>query len=498
MYNKNYVKNKFNYLKELALKYSINGNYNKALDVISFAAHFAYTFNHVYYDNDLESILCSISMKVIKEKDINISVDKSRLCFYDGFGNGTSGLSMQYLNAIKELDKEIIYIFGNYNHKKSALLVKILEESQNIKIMIMPDNISNVERINRLYNDVNEFKPSSALLMMTPWDTVGVSAFMSLDSITRYNINLTDHAFWLGVGCLDYSLEFRPYGKTVSIEKRNINKDKILCHPFYPIDFNIKFHGFPSTVKDDKTLIFSGGAYYKIYGDNYKYFDLLLEILNQNRNIQILYAGWGDDRPFRSFIKKNRLENCIILLGKRSDYNEVIKKCDIYLGTYPLPGGLMSQYAALHSKPIVSLLPVDRKGNGVTDFISHNYTEGGLNVDFTEKDDLLNEINSLIKDIEYRKERGKILNKSLFNERQFVINIQNILLNNKSAITYDCINIKYDDITIDCIQTENNYNSNLMLHAIKLLGFRSLLIFPFRTIVAILKYTKNKIKQFVL
>lgn len=45
----------------------------------------------------------------------------------------------------------------------------------------------------------------------------------------------------------------------------------------------------------------------------------------------------------------------VFLIGDRHDINEVFKHSDIFLNTYPIGGGLMTQYAAANSKPILSL-----------------------------------------------------------------------------------------------------------------------------------------------
>lgn len=62
----------------------------------------------------------------------------------------------------------------------------------------------------------------------------------------RYQINLTDHAFWLGAHAFDYVLEFRDFGANVSRQYHHIAPHKILKQPYYPyIDRTLSFQGFP-------------------------------------------------------------------------------------------------------------------------------------------------------------------------------------------------------------------------------------------------------------
>lgn len=52
--------------------------------------------------------------------------------------------------------------------------------------------------------------------------------------ITRYLINLQDQTFWLGGNAIDYSIEFRPFGASVSMERRGLKREQLLMLPFYP------------------------------------------------------------------------------------------------------------------------------------------------------------------------------------------------------------------------------------------------------------------------
>lgn len=114
-----------------------------------------------------------------------------------------------------------------------------------------------------------------------PNDVVGVTSLNILEGkVTRYQINLTDHAFWLGARCIDKCIEFRDYGANVSAKYRGISKNIIAKLPFYPIvNKDISFQGFPFQIVKGQKVVFSGGALYKTFGGQNKYYDIIDNIL---------------------------------------------------------------------------------------------------------------------------------------------------------------------------------------------------------------------------
>ena len=55
--------------------------------------------------------------------------------------------------------------------------------------------------------------------------------------------------FWLGAKAIDYVLEFRQFGVSVSQQRRGIISQQQLLVPFYPIIDNNPFQGFPKEFK---------------------------------------------------------------------------------------------------------------------------------------------------------------------------------------------------------------------------------------------------------
>ena len=96
-------------------------------------------------------------------------------------------------------------------------------------------------------------------------------------------------------------------------------------------------------------MIFSGGSLYKIYGSEV-FFELVRYILDNHKDTIFLYLGNGDSKPIEKFIRNNKYENRFYYYKERKDINEVFKRCYFYLGTYPVTGALMSQFAVVNKK----------------------------------------------------------------------------------------------------------------------------------------------------
>jgi hypothetical protein len=480
----------YNKLKFLATKAVNKKQWNSAIDRISACAHYAYMFNHIYADIDLENMIHTMSQELIKNN--NFKSIKNRYVFYDSFGISNMGISTQYIRALKQWDVEFLCIVNSYEIQKSKQLLAALKQCPQAITYIVDNTKSNIEQINDIYNIVCEFRPDKAFMYLTPWDVVALTVFSVLSNTEKYQINLTDHAFWLGASVLDYCIEFRNYGCNVSIEERGLKQEQILLQPFYPLDIQEPFEGLPTDIDNAKIIIFSGGAYYKVYGDNFKYFELLKDIVDKYPQVTIIYAGWGDEKPFVDFIKKYHYEKQIFLLGFRKDLTELMTHCDIYLGTYPMGGGLMTQYAAVAAKPYISLIQ-SAKDDFADDLIGHNFSVSTEKLNFSDIDDFFKEFDKLIVDKEYRINKGLRLKDAILSEQQFNLNLQMLVNTNKNICQIKKISIDYQQFMRQCIETQNSQKSIWFLKIAKLLGVKVIWLLPKTTIPIITSYLKNKL-----
>jgi hypothetical protein len=355
----------YNYFKNKAILYCQKGDIDKSVKFAEMAARIGYKFSFIYTDEELEDNIKKIGEKILCNK-INYIGIENRIVFYDSFAIDNRNLTLQYLKAIFKWDSELLYI----TNKKTVgrnILGELKEYPKSTILFVEGDSF--IERIKRTAETIAIFKPEKVFLHYLPWDIFGFTLWSQVKSAERFFINLTDHAYWLGKSTADYFLEFRKYGCSISIKYRNIPINRLLIQHYYPIVTNKRFEGFPFE-KENKILAFSGSNYYKIYGKDFLFLMLIKEVLSQNKNLVFLFAGNGDSKPLLKFIKKHKMGDRFILIGNRSDLSEVFKHIDIYVNTFPMIGGLMSQYAAINGKPIIGYSDsVNYSFNDTEDFL---------------------------------------------------------------------------------------------------------------------------------
>jgi len=392
-----YVKKDYSYIKNLAINALNKKKYHDTLKLIETAAKLAYHLNFRYADDEFEGLLQYLSD--ISLKNFEFSPIKNRYVFYDYFGIDNKGLTQQYIFALKEWDVDFLYIMENSDNEEYAKeILEELSEIRGAEICIVPNNSDYIKKAGYILDKISQYRPEKAFLHLAPWSVLSIIVWNSIDNVTKYFIDITDHAFWLGKSCSDYFIGFREYGYVISNKYRGISHDKLITQHYFPVLSTYPFQGFPS-LSEGKTIIFTGGSYYKVYGENNTFLNILRKIVIDNPSCIILFAGNGDSKPIEKFLKVNKIVDRVLLIGNRKDINEVFKHSDIYLNTFPIIGGLMSQYAVANKIPLI----------GYTDkLISCNYTEGIFNFvsntkfTYTDMNDFFNEINLLISDKIYR------------------------------------------------------------------------------------------------
>src|SRR5215210_4650371 len=96
------------------------GNFEKALELIDLTSKIAYQYsvNENFYDIRLENYIQEIASK--KYDKVFINGEDNKILFYDYFGFDNRGLTQQYLRALMNLGKEIIYILEQSNTYSSS------------------------------------------------------------------------------------------------------------------------------------------------------------------------------------------------------------------------------------------------------------------------------------------------------------------------------------------------------------------------------------------
>ena len=451
--NSNSVSKIFNKAVERAFKYYARNRIELSLREIEFASKWMYQFNQIYSDQRIESILSKISSDNIPNHIIESS-DRNSIVFIDNFGWDNKGLTQQYLRGLVSANKKITYILHNNNPIEDSDIIFELKQYQNAKIIINKTSKDNyLQCAQGIANHICDANPESILFHIAPWDVVSVLALAAIKGAARFNINLTDHAFWIGTSVLDYNIEFRGYGKTVSLQKRGLKEEQIIILPYYPIiPVRGEFEGLPE-LESGAIKIICGGAEYKMLGKNDIFFRLMDGILEISDKVYILVAGINLDSTFAKKVSKLKHRERIKLIGNRKDINEVFAHSDIYLSSYPFIGGLMSQYAALNGLPILAY--ANKEDANICDEII-NYNSNSV-TSKTSLNDFFNYASSLIQDQSFRISEGISAKKALITKECFNSILNETLTTNKNGIIMNGGHPKYNDIEQFYLDVENLY-----------------------------------------
>ncbi len=384
-------------------------NLYDALALISTCASLLYTTNLYYIDNDLENWLRLIADKIVKISQ-DFQADEEAVIYYDGFGFNSRGLAQIYVTALSGC-KKVTYVTKESRKNDIPRILEILNENDG-KVCFLPDGDLK-KKIIRLQEIVEEIKPGHFFFYGMPDDVVATTIMHAYQGkMVRYQINLTDHAFWIGCKAIDICIEFREYGASISNEYRNIVKERIVMIPFYPIiDYEMEFQGYPFAFDEGKQrLIFSGGQLYKTLGGNNLYYQIVDYILENYQDAVFWYAGSGERREIDKLIYK--YPGRVYLTQERADLYQVLKHCDFYLSTYPVCGGLMLQYAAAAGK-----IPVTLKYDTVSDGFLLNQDE--LQIEWGSFDEIKKEIDLILNNENYRKTKEERLMEAVPSRAQF-------------------------------------------------------------------------------
>lgn len=395
--------------------------YEMALSLASALANLMYQLNFIYVDHELENIIFQCAKQFDYSK-YNISVDKNTIAIYDEPGTDTRGISYIYIKALVNLGYDVIYIARDYMKDRSPLITQILEEKRGCKIYYIKRGLyqEELKDICHILYDNNVSKlfmfdyPQGVMAPLLGWT-------LKKTEILTYQINMTDHAFWLGAEGPDYIVEFRDYGANISRQYRKIDSNRLLKLPFYAsINESIPFEGFSFDCKGKK-IIFSGGSIYKTIDSQNTYYQIIRHILNVHEDIVFLFASNDKNEYIEQLMQE--YPNKFYYTKERRDLFQVMKRCCFYLSTYPITGGLMGQYAVAAGKIPVTLL---------------NHEEGKLLINNADKikaeyfdyDECIAFIDKLILDDKYREQLEKNTEQQLVTEEEFEHNLDLIIHNN--------------------------------------------------------------------
>jgi len=421
------------------------GNFKQTLYWIGKCSEVGCQFNLMYEDPGIEELYVSLSHSLNRPVE-SFTPDPGKIVFYDEFCISYV-LSLQWVEALAATGKDILYITTREirpDKLKSDILSRV-SEYKNIQIRVISEK-DDIDTGKALFNAIVAFRPAQLILQMRVNSPANLMLSALPKEILRYNINLDDQTLWYGTHGIDYILEFRPFGASVSLQKRGFRKDRLLMVPFYPADDKNRFQGFPPECTADKVVIFSGGDFYKTLDESRMYWKLVADILHRWDNVVFVFASKSipeGDKVIKDFVASQRLDGRFIHITFRPDIYQVFAHCDIYMGTCPTSGSLMSQLAAINKKPILQYYAPGTPDDETEQAICWN---DSFKISFDNEADFIKEAERLIATPSYRESQGQRLYNAMIKPDQFNAIVAKTLETNQSQFPITEENIDYDSL----------------------------------------------------
>lgn len=405
----------------------------KAISYLRFLTNSYCNINYKMADDRLEEITQQISNDLLGETIIESS-KSDVVAFYDGYGYIDRVLSRIYMDAFVKLGYQVIRIV----HINAPDLQEIKEfcVEKKVRLRIIPKSPI-LERMKHLQQIIKETAPRHLFFQGGPWDVCGVGVFSTVKGdVTRYFIDAADHLFWLGKCAADYFIGFRGWSYNVEKQLRNIPPEKTMVLPYYPNKrTQYPYAGMPFDTEKYE-YVFSGGTPYKIEGSN-TYQEIVEYILMNYPQLKFVYAGTEPKRKATNSVLEyleKTYPGQFFHVDNRDDLDEVLWRAKLYLGTFPIAGGLMTQYA-VKNKCIP--LCLSQAKNSIMDAATMLLHPEKANFVFYEKEELLAELDRLLSDCTYYETvKNSDLSGQLISEEEFAEELQRAMTEHTTKFEY--------------------------------------------------------------
>ena len=395
-------------------------NIEKAMAAVSAACEMLYYYNQVYIDDDLEAGVYEVgkNLKAKFEKELeSYHTDDKTVMFYDGFGMDTRGVAKMYLNALKKNGYKIIYVTNVWSKGQMPDTDQLLSDADHETVYI--DYYRNYTGwAMDLMRTIIRTRPKAMFYYTLPFDAAGAAAFAAMEGKAyRFLIDLTDHAFWLGKASNDFFCGSREMSASNQVYERGIDPSRLIkLGVNLIVDEGGNDHtGLPFDVEKTR-YIFSGGSLYKTLGDENNYFYRIADhILSSHPDMRFLYAGEGDRTEMDKILEK--YPGRAFLIDERKDFYYLIRNCTLYLNTYPMFGGMMMKYSANAGR-----IPVTLRHENDSDGLLID--QPSRKIEYDTYEELISDVDRLLSDDEYLKEREALLDGSVISEARFVNNVR--------------------------------------------------------------------------
>lgn len=470
-------------LKTIAATALEKKNFNTSLTALAFAAETLYAYNQFYTDDELEALNAQVGDEIKKKYNfVNYVQAQDNILLYDGFGLDIRGVVLMYLNALGKNGYKVYYV-TNLKVKDNIPTIKDMCAKYNIQISYidMKDYETWCVQLAKLFESI---RPKTAFFYTTPFDTSACAAFHMYGGVCkRFLIDLTDHAYWIGKCANDFFLGSREMSAYIQHYERKIPREKcIKLGVNLLVDDCSEHSGLPFNIEKDD-YIFSGGALYKTLGDkDNTYYKIVRHILKKHNKIKFLYAGTGDDRELKKIISE--FPERAFHINERKDFYYLIQNSILYLNTYPMFGGMMMKYSALAHR-----LPITLKHGSDSDGLLLHQKE--CKIEYNSYDELVKDVDRLLDEDKYRKEREELLNGSVITEERFVNNVRSVIEQNETDYSHEFLKLNTTEFRKEYYK-RFDYDENMM-RMIKKLNLSLFWYFPYTFVTGAMKKIFNKI-----
>lgn len=494
----NDIKNAYKGVKAQAVEAYHKEDYERSMHYVRHCATIAQQFNWIYADDELEDLLKEISTKIVTHP-VSYIPKENRVVLFDDFCVSFI-LALQYIEALVVAGKEVMYLTLSQHDERYADITTILQDKYPTVKIVSVNQHSIIKSSVEVYNEIMSFAPQKVLFHMTANSLAFPAVYALPQSIDTYIINLADQTFWLGAKAIKYVLEFRQFGVSVSQQRRGILPHQQLLVPFYPIVDNNPFLGFPKECTEKgKVLIFSGGDIYKVLDEKRMYWHLVKRLLDSFPEVVFLFATKEDNlgvQFLQKFIKDNHYEGRLFYTKFRPDINEVMSYADVFMGTCPVCGSLMSQLAARNATPILQYYYPDTPDDETEQAICINEQ---FPISFDNEDAFMREAEKLIRNVDYRTQQGKRLQHAMITENQFNELVKNTLATNKTQIPLQPYEFDYHQLDDRWFALEKAGYISSLSYLYHLLGAKKCLryapiVFVKKHLNTLLNYLRNIVR----
>jgi len=461
-------------IKHLAKKAFNRGDVEKSLEYIDNCAIVAQQFNFIYADYELEDLLRKIGEKVLPETPKNYQSIKNRVVFYDDFCVSFI-LALQYIEALVAANKEILYVSLDGKDGRFETILEKIKGYKNVKIKTI-ENQNRCQSISDIYSTIIDYRPEKIFLHIFAKSPIVPALYHLPQKTEKYIINLADQTFWLGAGAVDYLLEFRQFGVSVSQQRRGVKPEQQLLIPFYPVVDGNPFQGFPEGMQiEGKVVIFSGSDLYKVLDKKRMYWHLVKRVMDTFPEVVFWFATkiqGKNTELINEFIRENHYEGRFFYTPFRRDINEVLAHIDIFMGTCPVCGSLMSQLAARNATPILQYYYPGTPDDETEQAICVNED---FPISYQDEELFMAEADKLINDADYRKKQGERLQRAMVSPKQFNTMVADAISENETPMPLKPFAVDYELLDNRWFELQELGHVNIIPYLTGILGKKNVL-----------------------